>query len=69
MQVLWGELGESPVAQLAALARAIMLPSLADPAATAGVPAVLAQDVAEKLHRLSATGATALRARKPFHSL
>ena len=59
-QVIWAELGDSPVAQLATLARAVILPALAEPAATAGVPAVLAQDVAEKLHRLSATGATQL---------
>ncbi len=57
---MWAELGDSPVAQLAALARAVMLPALAEPAATAGVPAVLAQDVADKLHRLSATGAATL---------
>ena len=47
------------MAQLAALARAVMLPSLAEPAATAGVPAVLAHGVAEKLHHLSATGVAA----------
>ena len=55
-QVIWGELGETPLDQLAALSRGVVMPLLSHPGNTAGVPAPLMQEVTENLQRFIATG-------------
>lgn len=58
-QVLWGELGEHVVDQLAALSSGVMLPLLSNTGNTAGVPIVLAHEVTENLHHFITTGESA----------
>lgn len=53
--MLWGELGEHVVDQLAALSSGVMLPLLSNAGNSAGLPLVLAHEVTENLHHFITT--------------